>query len=1359
MPLLLGLDIGSNSLGSALIDTRNGKITVGLSVFPAGVDESDEKRGDPKNAKRRAVRRARITLARRAARKRLLRVRLIAAGLLPPDAAQFQKLLEQSDPWGLRCKGLDGPLAPHEFGRVLLHLAQRRGAAGLRVAEDDQDAAAKDDGKVKAAIADVHQKMRERNARTFGEFIAMVRADRVTPITTEDRRQKAKRNGPREYRAPIRNRAGSYEHCADREMIRKEFGDLWDRQKSFGGDLAKLLTDDLRKELDDAAGDADWRQKGLLFGQRKATWDLGTLGRCVLEPTERCVPHADMYASRYLVVETVNNLKIIERGKEVRPLTPDERAKILSYLSSQLGVITKGNSKGQPKRSVTVSDLRELMGWGASRTSQFRFNIEADEHKIINTDWFNREIVHGAVTQERWQAISAPAKEGINRAILKHDPDDEKHPAKLKALVMQPWAGLSETQADNLVAAWKKRPRPDAKRLTMSRHAVRNILPYMEGAFVFAERKPDEVITWRLLTEAAFDPAKHRWPTQIEARKIAALDKAFHDAVSGKPLDEATRRRYQTGAKGSTARDRHFQAKHLLRKDGKEIYREDGLCLHVPPPAPLIGNPVVRKAIHEVRRHLIEQMIAAGARPDRVTIELAREAKMSKVRSDELLFRNRLRNRIRNEIVREFVHLGSVSSTQQRTAVDRVILCVQQRGACPLCGDGGLTPLNAAKGQDCELAHVIPKGAGGHNGLANVVLAHAKCNRDMARRTPRQFWNDTAKGGFDAAISRIEHLYGEVERPRAGELKSLTGEPLWRCYFDWRDDRAKVERFKLDVKDIQEMTPRQLAATTYAARQVMSYLSDALFDGTGLPERGGERLIFASDGLWTSRLRREWGLFFDPHGKKKEGLTTEEERERGEKDRGDHRHHAIDAIVIAIDSPQIRHAWEEREKAADRAGVNTADEVQMAAFRKANPLPVRLPFANREELREAVRRAVYGNGDHGRPVSHRPVKRKIVGALHEETLFGPALDQRGNLTENYTAKKSVLQLDPNHLRMPQPESRKGAIARLTEHFKSQGNKPAKAKQLAETAVGDPGYRPLIVDQPPGKSGIVRDLALRRRLRECLSGYRYVKKSKGGEPTGETWFVNPDDFTDNEIKQAFEAGAFRQKSGVPIKSVVLLRTMSDPVIIDRRRQNYATGHMERDDNPASKRAYVGGNNHHIEIRVDAKSKWRGEVVPAYEVARRKLAKLRAFRAAGVPKPDDMRKLSNPDREKLRPIIQGIEQAHPLVDRRDDAEKGGRFVMSLSEGETLLMKHKVTGEVGYFVVAEIEREKRRVVLVPHWDARRAGARKDSEGNAVADSERDEFKATTSDLKDLAPPGENHAVKVRVSPLGVVRRLKND
>jgi hypothetical protein len=81
-------------------------------------------------------------------------------------------------------------------------------------------------------------------------------------------------------------------------MIRDEFLKLWAMQKRLAGPLADLLKDELLTALDNETGNTDWRHRGVLFGQRRQSWDLGTLGRCVLEPTERCAPHADMYASR-----------------------------------------------------------------------------------------------------------------------------------------------------------------------------------------------------------------------------------------------------------------------------------------------------------------------------------------------------------------------------------------------------------------------------------------------------------------------------------------------------------------------------------------------------------------------------------------------------------------------------------------------------------------------------------------------------------------------------------------------------------------------------------------------------------------------------------------------------------------------------------------------------------------------------------------------------------------------------------------------------------------------------------------------------------------------------------------------------
>lgn len=1388
MPTYLGFDIGSNSVGSAWIDTDSGEITTGVSIFPAGVDESDDKRGDPKNAKRRMTRRTRITLRRRAKRKRELRLKLIEAGLLPTSADEFKRLLETTDPWELRRRGLDGPLTAHQFGRVLLHLAQRRGALGLKLADPDdtEDAdSSGDDGKVKAAINEIRAKMREWSARTFGELIAGIRDQRVTSITTEDRRPVHQRKRRREWRVAVRNKAGNYEHCADREMIRDEFRQLWDKQKSLGGEVTPLLTNELRRSLDDESGDAIWRHQGLLFGQRRQSWDLGTLGRCVLEPTERCVPHADMYASRYLVVETVNNLKIIERGKPPRPLTTDEREKIKTYLSGPLGMekprkTKKGNGSAaeRPKTNVTVRDLRRLMGtadegWGErfSKHSQFRFNIETDENREINTDWFSREIICGAVTLDKWSALPANIREGINRAILKFDPEHEGAAARLRTGVMT-WAGLSETEADAVVAAWKRRPKLDAKRLNMSRRAVCNILPYLDEAFTEQSRQDGQIpVLWR--KDAAFDATRHRWFTQIEARKVYAhaLKRKLTQGLVERtdiPREQAQQeaenspefKRYATGAKGATARDRHYLTKHILYQNGAPVLDRDGEPLAEPPPAPLISNPVVRKAIHEVRRHLVEYMVTFRKRPDFVFIELAREARMGKKDADRLLFKNRLRSRIRNDILEEF-SLHSVSATQQRAAVDRVVLAVQQGCICPLCGkrigpegNDGLTLRKAASGEGCEVAHIIPRASGGHNGLGNIILGHIKCNREMERHTPRQFWERTLKGGFAEGIAWVEKMFADVERPNTSDVKNVHGVALWSCYFGAWDDKAKLDQFKKDVKDIQEMTARQEAATKYATRQVMAYLADAIYDGKGLPERGGERRIFTTDGIWTSRLRREWGLFFDPHQKKLKGLTHEQEQERREKDRGDHRHHAIDAVVIALATERVRSEWDKRELRADVEGVNTADEQQAENYRRAHPIVPPAPFRTGDQFRQTVENAILGGAAVERPICHRHVKRKLIGALHEETLFGPVLDRAGNLTDGYTAKKNVLSLEPNHLRMPRPETTDEAIERLTRRRVQRGGAdPKAAAKWARSIVASKSYQPAIVDPPPGKSGIVRDVALRARLRKCLSDAG----------------VNADDFSPNEIKKLAESGGVEHESGVPIRSVVLLRTMSDPVIIARQRPQYASNKLLPDDDPASRRAYVGGNNHHIEIRAAQNKKggekWSGVVVSAFEAAQRKLAKLRAVRKARIPKPTDFRRLSRAERAKYRPLLREIELAHPLVDRTDNDAKGGQFVMSLCEGEILMMRRKPAkkgeppGPVSYFVVAEIERPKKRLVVVPHWDARAAGERKDAEGKKVPNSKREEFTVTPSDLKELAPPGKPHAVKVRISPLGKVVELVRD
>lgn len=1292
MPVCLGLDIGSNSVGSAWVDTERGEVHLAAGVFPAGVDEQEDKRGAPKNQARRRTRSQRRTIHRRAQRKHHLLRFLMNRGLLPQDPDELRRLFDV-DPWALRRKALREPLTAYEFGRVLVHLAQRRGAVGIVTDPENPD-----EGRVKDAMDRLKNLMQERGAGTVGQLLADLIEQRRRPIQrlpddacsrrTRQRRRECQDRVPNSPQlTPIRNRQYRLPETemlfAGRELVRDEFHRIVRQQRSFeNSPLAGMLTDDLVNALDDPTQSDAWRHRGLLFGQRRTYWDTGTLGRCVLEPTERCVPIADRHASYFRVIETVNNIRIERAGQSQRPLTPEERDRLVSLLRGPLGQRTQ---KGQrvPKTSASVADIKKALGVNP-RDKSVRLNIEADEQREINTDWFHREIVHGAFGEAPWNELTEQQRESVNRAILKFDPDHEGDASKLHEGA-QRWWGLDQAAADRLVEAWKARPKLE-KRLNLSRRAIRNLLRYMEP----------------------FDAENKRWPTQQEARRAHAAELRQRFEQTGELAYELAARRYATGALGLTAADRYYmrQAKHQLRDENGQIIRdENGKPLAEPPPAPMLSNPVVRKAIHEVRRHLVAWLRQFRRKPDRVVIEMARATKQSGVVRDEQLKVNRMREGIRTRIIQEH-NLSSLSLNQQRRAVDRVLLARQQRAVCPYCGKDGLGDPVAAKGDGVEIDHIVPYSRSGDDSLNNKVLVHANCNQGKRIRTPKEWLSEDDFAALELRLKDFEKAANALRAKKTKEERRKLGSKAGQDgYFTISDYARKWRNFNHKVREEEEFRNSQLTDTAYAAREVAAYLADALFDGRGLPERGdgqGRQRIFFTVGKFTLMLRRDWQLFetLKPprikdgrHGE----LTADQERELADKNRGDHRQHAIDAAAIALTDPKIKNAL--------ATWAAQASEHYERYGRWPRRTPTSPPWADVPTFRRQVLSQVYERFDSGEfaagqsdeqsdkarfIVSHRPVKRRLVGALHEETHYGPVVQplppHRAETPETlFTNRISADRLTPNHLRVPDGWDKLSAM--LEDHAVPACQKQAVRRQLA--ALQDPA---------PAKSGIVRDRALRDRIRKCL-------RANG---------LDPDDFGAAEIKNLVAGGKLTMASGVPIKSVVLLRTNTDPVIIPRKRWDLAADRMVADDDQRTRRVYIGGNNHHIEIREDRRTgKWRGEIIRAFEVARRvRLDKL------------------------------------PAVDRADHDD--ARFVMSLSEGEMIYARRKDRpgDPPDYYVVCKLDKvgNSCRIHFAPHWDARKA-------------SEQDRWDVTPADLKHCGPEAGEPPVKVRVGPLGDVRVLQSD
>lgn len=1290
--ITLGLDIGTNSVGSAWVDSDKKIIEMGVGIFPAGIEDSDEKgRGEPKGRERRQARQIRRVLARRSARKLALKKFLIESGLLPADEKTREKLWE-TNPWHLRRKALVEALTPHEFGRVLVHLAQRRGAFGVHVRDEEEDRADEDDndartgkgkkqgadasadGKIKQAIANASK---WRKGRTFGEAMA----------DEYDARQSGAegQNGPFVIREAIRNRRDSYERCADRAMIHEEFERIWAKQRVLqpaGTALAGKLADaDFLARLDEPAPQNErarvFRHAGLIFEQRRTYWSVGTLGRCDLEPTDRCCPVADMHAQYFRVVETVNNLRLSVRGQRPRILTDTERQDVIARLRSQ-----KTGSVAAVREALRID--KKTLRKKAEPEEFYRLNIEADAQREINTDRFHIEVVTEAIGEEEWARWDEKRREWVNRELLRLDPDVPGDHEKLRERAAKDW-GLGEEKAESLVGAWRKRARGEA-RLKLSRRAILNLLPYMERQM--QDTRGNDI--WPTVTDArqafATDPRNHatneqrvryaHWVSE-ELRRVL-LEKCGGDLEAVERL---------LALRGHSAAERHYMIKHR-----GEL-----------PPPPMLSNPVVRKAIHEVRRHVNAYMAKFGCRPDRVVIELARDATQPKKLRDRELQLNRGRDLIRRRVLEEF-ELHGLSHTQREKAVMRVLLCRQQKEHCAYSG-AGITVRDAANGFGpegaVEIDHIIPQACGGGDDWSNKVLCYVKANRDKGRRSPVQ-WLSSA--GFEKVEQIFEHLthIGKKSMDPSGYFTA--GD----CLRKWENLHRQADAKALDWR------PSQLTDTSYAATEVAKYLQAALYAEQPIsfkkPREMNEgdsyaRKIIFTKGRYTHKLRQDWRLFQRLKGGEGEALI---------KDRFDHRHHAIDAVVIACTNEAVLGQLGRGIREYDEARLAARERGEDAdAVRKPAPLPVPKPWEDVGEFRHAVMARLFetfdacdeagkANGEaKGRDglswaVSHRPRKRKIVGALHQATQYGPVQGCEGR----FTYRVAVSDLKPGYLKL----STKQRVDERCGKCISAADDPA-------------------IDR---NSYLVRDIALRIRLREAL-------RQEG---------LDPDQFTGPELKPLVLRKKIRMSSGVPIHSVVCLKTISNPVRI------------RRSDDTREDRIYVAGNNHHLEIRETPKQKWVGTVTRMYEAAARKSAQLRAIRA-NVKATDGAGIAADARRAVLHQVRREAMLANPIVDRRD-AEQG-RFIMSLAEGEMLRMINPKSGRPGLYVVFQLD-PGGAIHACEHFDARRDGGEK-VDGEVVPGSKRDEVIVGAAELRELGlRPGEPPR-KVRVSALGEIHVLERD
>ncbi|MDN5355176.1 MAG: CRISPR-associated endonuclease Csn1 [Rikenellaceae bacterium] len=148
---ILGLDLGVTSIGWALIEknNENGEIDLiksGVRIIPIDTKDANQfssgNTASP-NIERRKKRMQRRMYFRKKNRNQSLIKTLIDKGLWDESLINIEK----NKLWELRNKAVNEQISLSELGRILYHLAQRRGYKQMRIEQDESDANSKSDYK------------------------------------------------------------------------------------------------------------------------------------------------------------------------------------------------------------------------------------------------------------------------------------------------------------------------------------------------------------------------------------------------------------------------------------------------------------------------------------------------------------------------------------------------------------------------------------------------------------------------------------------------------------------------------------------------------------------------------------------------------------------------------------------------------------------------------------------------------------------------------------------------------------------------------------------------------------------------------------------------------------------------------------------------------------------------------------------------------------------------------------------------------------------------------------------------------------------------------------------------------------
>jgi len=769
MGKVLGLDLGTNSIGWAIVEEERGEhklIDSGVFIFSEGV-KIEKGVESSKAAERTSFRLARRQKFRRRLRKYETLKVLIENKMSPltleelekwakykkgfkreyPKSKDFLEWLKTDEatnknPYYFRAMSAKSKLPLYEVGRALYHIAQRRGYKSNRL----ETTKANEDGKVNSGINEINKNI---GTLTLGEYF--------------------------------------YELYKKGDKIRSKYTS---REQHYLSEFKKIC------EIQQFSKELSIKLEKAIFFQRPLKSQKGLVGKCVFEKSKPRCPISHPLFEEFRALQFINSIKVInekrflndEEKLMIKPLFLRKSKPNFDFEEIRKRITNKNRDmtlnytdwtlvSGCP----TISQLIEIFGddW---ININFEYIREKDNKKSI----INYETIWHVLFN--FDSVEKIKEFGINRLKLDEDKANKLSKIKLKQgygslslcairkILPYLKEGLLYSYSAYFANLGKAVDEKNKNKLSEIKEDIKSLIDvfrnskkveniinsyiykYRENHFSLKIEKEDFIK--KLDSELGED-----FISLNESERVTFIDEYFsllekmikrNDFIKIKRLDEKIiellKDKYDIPEQNLTK---------LFHPSDLDIYPDakpapDGKKYLGSPRTQSVRNPMAMKTLHQLKK-LINTLIKENkiSSNDTINIELTRELNDANMRAAIKRYQNELEKN-KKECAQKIKDTLKIEPTE--TDILKYQLWEEQRHMCLYTGKKINISDFLSDNPIYDIEHTIPRSLSFDDSQVNLTLCHNDFNRNIKKNMiPQQLPN------IEEILLRIEHWKEEYQ--------------------------------------------------------------------------------------------------------------------------------------------------------------------------------------------------------------------------------------------------------------------------------------------------------------------------------------------------------------------------------------------------------------------------------------------------------------------------------------------------------------------------------------------------------------------------------------------------------------------